>query len=228
MGLRVRRIASVLALALSLLGLSGASASEPVGLAGEELSNLTEDWTTILGPEAAERCDRRGAVRLPFTMEGRATGPFPGTFTEQGSLVVGTRTPAISEVSGIEVGSGPVLAFRARFTIHSGDVVIEGEKRGLPSGEATRPFVTCGTFVDAPSTLNPGWRFTGSEVASALSGFDVRYRATVTSPSGTWTSRGLATTFLRAQHTITTHCPLPPPVGCSSESSAWGGGELFD
>jgi hypothetical protein len=223
-----RRIASILVLGVSLVGLSQVSASEPIELAGEELTNSTEDWTTIFGAEAAERCDRRGAVRLPFTLEGRATGPFPGTFTEHGFLVVGPRTPTISEVSGIEVGSGPVLAFWARFTIRSGDNVIEGKKWGLPSAEATRPFVKCGTFVDAPSTLNPGWRFTGSEVASELSGFEVRYRATVTSPRGTWTIRGRATTFLRAQHTITTHCPLPPPVGCSSESSAWGGAEQFD
>jgi hypothetical protein len=155
------RVALSLALALSLGTQSGAWASEGAGLTGEQ-TRVSESVLTVFQEDAAELCDERpGAVRLSFTYEGVAEGPYPGTFTEQGYVVVGHRTPAISSWSGIEVATGPILAFGATFTIHFGDVVIEGRKWGLPPGKARRASLHCGTFVDVASVHAPRLRSRG-------------------------------------------------------------------
>lgn len=223
----MRRATLVLALAVSLGSLPGAWASERTGLAGEQ-TRVSDSVLSIWEEGAAELCDdRAGAVRLSFAYHGVAEGPYPGTFTEEGYVVIGPRSPAISSWSGIEVATGPIVAFGATFTIHSGDVVIEGRKWGLPPGRVPGAALHCGTFVDATSIHAPGLSFTGWEVFAQTEGFDVRYRADIVSPNGTTTVDGLARTFLGSDRKIITFdCPLDPS-GCTNESSAVSGGEFF-
>jgi hypothetical protein len=219
---RALRFGIVSACVIAVIAAFPSSASASVSLAGEETNNNTEDWTTIFGANAASLCDGAGSSHLPFTLRGRATGPFPGTFTETGTATVGRRTTTLHW--DVDVDAGPVLGFRSSFTITSGDTLIQG-RTWLVARGGHHSIAGCGSFTDAPSVLSPGATFSGFEIV--LNEISVRYRATVTSPTGSSAVSGQATASLLAEHYVTTHCALPPPLICSSESSGWGGGEIF-
>jgi hypothetical protein len=223
-GTRLRSIrpAVVLTVAFVLVAATPLAASASVSLIGEELGDTSQDWTSIFGANAPDLCREEGASRLPFTLAGVATGPYPGQFTETGVAVIGRLTQTFRW--DVDVDAGPIIGYRSSFRITSGDTVIEGEKWLVAPRGKDRSIAGCGSFTDAPSRSNPGWRFTGFEIV--FNAIPVRYRATLTSPGGSEVVTGTATAGLLAEHFVTTRCPFHPPI-CGSESSGWGGGELF-
>jgi hypothetical protein len=168
------------------------------GLADERLVNVTAWNPSMVSREAVEACEGSGTARVGFRMEGPAIGPYPGTFVETGTLWIGRRTGTASNSVGVVIGAGTVLGFRANFHIRSGDKSIDGVKR-LDARSGV--FAGCDTFVDAPSPLNVGWRFTGFSIR--FERLPVRYRATITTPNGAWVDRGTGFVSLIAEREVT-------------------------
>jgi hypothetical protein len=114
---------SVLAsLALLLLSLPAASRAQTSGgtLNGETLSR-----TTLLADDAAFQisnldCAQGGVAGFDFSTSGTAAGPYPGTYTESGS------------VTFQNAPGGVILSFNSQFTITSGANVITGTKQLAP------------------------------------------------------------------------------------------------
>lgn len=96
-----------------------AGAQVPATLTGEVLR---------AEPITAERGCPSGRFTRPFSVEGVAAGPYPGTFTEQGTITI---NPPTTE------------SFQATFEIVSGTTRITGTKTGsgvgFPSGICENP-----------------------------------------------------------------------------------------
>ena len=218
-------VSSALLVVISaLLAIAEPAAAVPGNdLANERFTALVGWSEDVVATEAVEACAEPGAARVPFRMEGRASGPYPGSFEESGIVTVGPRTGTKESAIGVEIGEGPVRAFMATFSITSGETTIEGVKWLDPSAGVS--LAGCDAFVDAPSSTNLGWRFTGFEISRER--VPVRYRATIVTPGGSMRVRGTGWVTLFAEHEITTFCPLPPPVQCSSGGSGLGFAERF-
>jgi hypothetical protein len=115
--------------------------------------------STMPGPfSSAITCQSPTTGTLQFTISGAALGPYPGTFTESGT---------------VEITNGVATAFSASFTIISGNVTIQGTKSG--------PIVFHGSAqCDAPS---PDFG-TGTNFFHA-GPFDATYQMAITGPLGT-------------------------------------------
>jgi hypothetical protein len=130
-----------------------------------------------------------------YTLSGTAEGPYPGTFTETGTIIL---------------TGGVVTSFSATFTITSGSTTLQGTKSG--------PITFRGTAqCDAPSPdFGAGTNFFHAGP------FDARYGATITGPlgtnnyagpvqndfsftSGAFVSGGMQEVFLAPDE------PVPPP-----------------
>src|SRR5688572_20498479 len=87
-------------------------------LTGEEL--LVQDVTLTLD------CDPSRVSTISFSASGTATGPYPGTFTAQGTVTIGAQT-----LPGPRPGTvaGPLLSLRETFTIDSPLGTVRGVKK---------------------------------------------------------------------------------------------------
>jgi hypothetical protein len=78
------------------------------------------------------------SATFSYTASGVATAPYPGTFTERGTVTV--ETSSVNENAGF---SGPITSWDVQFRIDSGAGVVEGTKSldtGFAStGECTDP-----------------------------------------------------------------------------------------
>ena len=74
-------------------------------------------------------CDPNGTSSFDFATQGVATGVYPGTYTESGTITVGPQDQ-VGEPLGIRRGfsAGTVLAFDATFTIDSPLAQVSGHK----------------------------------------------------------------------------------------------------
>ena len=139
-----------------------AQTAPPPGLGGELFAITDPADTTVSGS-----CDQQSGGTLAFEASGVATGPYPGTFTETGTV-----TLAPLNLTNFQQ---PVLAATADFAIDSPNGQVTGTKR----------------FV-VGSTGNGGCRelFDGSLRASAFTQ-NLRYTATIVTPDGrTCTTEG--------------------------------------
>jgi hypothetical protein len=111
-------------------------------------------------------------------------GPYPGTFTESGSIAVGSNIG-----TGLPPGTvrGRIFAVSIDFEIHSGDTSITGHKWLKPGAEA---YFTCGNF-DEP---NPDVGGTShSYIRSYSLQNQLGYAVTITSADGELRDAGSAT-----------------------------------
>jgi Bacterial Ig-like domain (group 1) len=133
--------------------------------------------------EVEHECDPGGTSTIHFSVTGIATGPYPGTFEETGTVTIGPQASTGTGTFGFD--TGPVLTFESHFTIFSGDTTVTGTKRlaRVPA----HAFGTCADFEH----LDIGGL---TDAQGNLSEFDaqVRYQAAIHSPTGTTTDEGLA------------------------------------
>lgn len=165
------RLASgaTLVAALVLGGLSGTAmaAQAPPALGGETLSasasSLTSPYPFLLP------CG--GSSQGPaFNFSGTATGPYPGSFVETGSV----EYPYIPTPGTVDVSLG---SYAATFTINSPNATVTGTE--TMSGPA---LAVCAT--------SPGGE--GLDIGPV----PTSYRATIMTASGTYTVQGTSTTTL--------------------------------
>jgi hypothetical protein len=108
---------TALVLACSLASASAAATSPT--LDGETLDRIAP-LAFIVQDGSACNPDGRGTIN--FSASGNASGPYPGTFAETGTVTLGPRPAAPAGV----VSSAPVTSFSSNFTIESGLTTITG------------------------------------------------------------------------------------------------------
>jgi hypothetical protein len=132
----------VVALVAALVPVAPAVAALP-SLAGELLTP-TEQL------QATRACDANGTSTISYSISGIAAGPYPGTFTESGSLSIGSpqTLPVVLPGSLFVDAAGPVTIFQAQFTIDSPVGRVTGTKT-LPVPDPTDQ----GSCVIAPTAI---------------------------------------------------------------------------
>jgi hypothetical protein len=75
-------------------------------------------------------CDPNGTSTISYSVSGVAFGPYPGTFSESGTVSIGSpqNLPVVLPGSLIVNAAGPVTGFQARFTIDSPLGTVAGTK----------------------------------------------------------------------------------------------------
>jgi hypothetical protein len=159
--LRLSVVALVFALALAAPAFGRAGTSGPP--AGTNPSPASEtlngDSTTTGAPFSSTiSCQSPTSGTLEYTISGLALGPYPGTFTETGTVTI---------------NEGAVSAFSASFTVSSGATTLTGTKSG-PGALAG-----AGQCVENSSDFPAGTNF------FVATSFEGTYDVTITGPSGT-------------------------------------------
>jgi hypothetical protein len=182
--------------------------------------------------QVSGECNPTGNTTLTFTASGPAVGPFPGTFTETGTVTMGAPGTGVLEEDGPTARE--VLDFDAQFTVDSELGQVTGTKSRDPaapisSGVCNQP--------------DPSFRV----IDLSVTGVD--YQATITTSTSTFTDSGVASVgSIHAQGTPsseeTTHFvesflvsngvveeeppgeEEPPPPPPNTAGKATGGGQL--
>jgi hypothetical protein len=131
-------------------------------------------WETFNGEiEHLEGLCQPGGTTFEFSASGIATGPYPGTFTETGTVTIG---PA----SGTDLFNASVVAFEAAFRI---DSVLDGNPIEV-TGTKRLAFVGTGHCADVPV----GDPFLSSRIAIVQATYEARIRTS----RGVYFDRGSA------------------------------------
>src|SRR5687768_13951270 len=119
------RMAAVL-IAVFLLPAAAAVAQTPVPapLTGETFAGSTPLGFQIV----AAQCNPAGQSSFTYESRGQAAGPYPGTYFERGTFVIGPQP------GSIDLATGPVLSHTATFRIDSAAGAVTGTKSLAPVG----------------------------------------------------------------------------------------------
>jgi hypothetical protein len=156
------------AVVAAFFGLIAAPAQSAVApLSGETLlaSEIGNPGTSAVSGD----CDPLGTSTFTFTVTGGATGPYPGTFSETGTVMLGP--------FGVPGNPFSATSFESAFTITSLAGSVIGTK-SLVGFEATS-LGLCGTVAFPTGGAN-SLHFEGT----------VSYGATITTPTGSGTDSG--------------------------------------
>ena len=168
----MRRFLIGAALAAGLLmgaGGTANAATPPPALDGEAFSasDAVDDPTGAQFPFILGQCGNWDFSTPTFDISGQASGPFPGSFDERGSITYSSDAP-----SNNPWGQGPVLTFSSTFTITASDgvtVSAVGTTSLVPNGDLA---VCFGGAGGGGVNIGP---------------FLTHYTATITNPDGTST-----------------------------------------
>jgi hypothetical protein len=122
-------------------------------------------------------CYSGGEASVSFNFSGTASGPYPGTFTETGTITYALRTV----VAGQLISSGPVTGFSAAFSIASPAGTVTGTQRLDPTLAADQ---------DARCYESPGGTSFETDALAPT------YTAAVTTSRGTFRDRGTSAATL--------------------------------
>lgn len=181
----------------------------------------------------AQNCVENGTSTVRFKVAGAATGPYPGTFTENGTLTIGPQTLSQQNVSGTLL-AGPVLTFTANFTITSGATTVTGTKT-LSASSPTHPTDSVGACASFENSTNVHGIFDPNTYAtlsgrSYMADVSSTYVATINTPSETIQDTGNASTFFNETYLTGGTCLASvPPSECSTTGAGSNGfAEGFD
>lgn len=200
------RASIALALAVAAVGTAPAAAQPPT-LTGEALTQhipFTGPTTGLCSTNPAT-----GATSYSFDLEGLATGPFAGSFTESIQVTIGPATGVLplGPFPGDGFGPGPanpsqfieagqLLSFDASFTIESPTGDVSGTKTlsaVVPADPAHAG--VCDEFTNSPSPAGPV-----SGAYKDVRAFNLSYEATITSAEGTFRDEGTSEAQGRQGH----------------------------
>jgi hypothetical protein len=176
--------------------LAAAAVAAPIASSDETAAGPTLQGENLLAPfsgvTVTSTCEENGTSTVTYQASGVATGPFPGTFTAQGTITIGPQTTPVIPPAGTEpLFTGPILTLSEMFTILSAGTTITGTKT------LTQPLESLGESERATCqdvTLFGGVTGTGRvvEVRAATT-----YQATIDPPLGqSTTDSGRATPVL--------------------------------
>lgn len=174
--LAVRRLSALTAVALVMLSLAQAARAQTSAstLNGETLTRSTGGANDAAFQISNLNCAQGGVAGFDFTTSGAALGPYPGTYTETGS------------VTFQNAPGGIILGFSSSFTITSGSTVITGTKQLAP--------------VQPPRGINNGGSCQVSQngnltITNITMIVAAQYTATVPTAAGTVTETGTSRVF---------------------------------
>ncbi len=145
-----------------------------------------------------------------YHTSGIATGPFPGTFEETGTYVLG---PEASGVGSLR----PLIDFQASYSIQSGSTTVTGTKH-IPPDVSPPAVAQCYRTVIAGSG--------GVCVRSAVGSGNFTYQATIRSATGTTSTSGNGGTNI-FQHRFEPSCNFGPDLPTSTEQCKKGGWQQY-
>jgi hypothetical protein len=162
------RLARTLVIAASaLLALPGLAAAQGT-LSGEVFSDVFGEGDLVI---TSASCNPTGTSTFSFLATGPATGPYPGTYEETGTVTIGPQTPGLATA---------VLSFTASFTIDSAVGDVTGTKSF--TGPSDPVAAQDGTCLDASSL--------GTTRSMNLDSAGVTYDATILTADGTFADHG--------------------------------------
>ncbi len=204
MGRSFRATFTLSAALAALLYAAPAIAQTGRSLAGENLAAIGDPFAG--GFEQAQ-CNADGTTTLHFDASGAAAGPYPGTFTESGTVTI--RPQVNPGIAAFGFNAGPVLDFNATFRIDATDgSVVTGTKQfDVLLGDLLDNHGTCTDFqgVDipfpSPGVTNASGRYVEFKNFS-------RYHATIHDAVAgeTFDEQGIATSHGERYNA----CPLVP------------------
>jgi hypothetical protein len=153
----------------ALLPVTFAGVAAPAAAQQQGPTLTGEDFAAGNAPGASGltiNCNADGSGTANYTVQGQATGPFPGPYSETATATFGPRRSATSNSS--------LQSFSVNFTVTSGTTEIHGTKQVTPGPDSV---AVCA--ADGTGSLN----------------FRTTYTATIQTPSGTSTDTGCAFGF---------------------------------
>jgi hypothetical protein len=166
-------------------GSSAPSLAGEVMLAGSD-SGLPAGTSMF---EATLRCGATAPSWWTYSASGVATGPYPGTFTETGTVYV--NSTGLGE-------TGPLISVHADFTIASGTTIVTGSK------DMTMVAANTGSCLATASSYD-------AKFASSMS-----YKATIDTATGSFTDAGSAS--IDSERAESFDISQTPPASLSSVS----------
>lgn len=145
-------------LAVALVPAVASAQTPPPGLGGERLSETDPSITNCAAGS--------GGGSFSYEASGTATGSYPGTFTETGTITVGPEEGPTSRQR--------ITSVQVQFAIDSPVGQVTGTKQYVPTGDPNVNFAN-GKCTDDFGTLG-GSIFVASD--------DLRYSATIVTPDG--------------------------------------------
>ena len=184
---------------MMVTGATPAWAQAPSSLNGERFQGaefLYNDWPSIYPGDGSQPvgCNPNGTSRIEFTETGVATGPYPGTFTEHVTVVLGPQSPqGGASQPGILVGD--IISFHAEFEIDSplGDVT--GTKTLAPKRSENDYITNEGSCfsASAPDGTEFGYPYLDDfTFANRSVNAYLTYEATIETADGTYRDEGNA------------------------------------
>jgi hypothetical protein len=135
-------------------------------------------------------CNPSGNTTFTLVVNGAATGPYPGTFSETATVTIGPQPPG---------QVGPVTQFDASFTVDSPAGTVSGTKH---VETATSP--AAGQCTNSPTVPNP----VCPPIAAEIFALDATYDATITTATGTSTDHGLSHVSFQGEQEQCVEAPL--------------------
>lgn len=170
----LRKVSSIAPIAIALLLLTAlpatAASPPPPSLVGERLDSGHAPNVYTLA------CNADGSGTVSWQVSGTATGPYPGTFTETGSVTVG---PGYDDLGPTR---NAVTSAQASFVITSPVGTVRGSKSLNPVDVYYAPLGTC----QRPFS-------NGYPALISLFQTTVRYEATITTADSVYAETGLGT-----------------------------------
>jgi hypothetical protein len=171
-------LASIALLALSLVVPAAVAGATAAPLTGEFLLGEGE------GLDVTATCSETGTSTISYSVEGTAFGPYPGTFTEVGTVTIG-QTPTGSFILGFPIKQ--VTTLEAFFTIDSPAGQVTGSKRLITQSNLVHGL--CEDFLDYEQF--PGAPIiSGSFQRVCACAFGLSYEALIETPTGMFQDEG--------------------------------------
>lgn len=170
-------LTSIAMLALSLVIPATAAGATAASLSGEFLSGEGE------GLDVTATCSDTGTSTISYSVEGTAFGPYPGTFTEVGTVTIGQTTTG-NFILGFPLKQ--VTTLEAFFTIDSPAGQVTGSKRLIAQSNVVHGL--CEDFTDyTPPSGSP---ISGSFQRVCACAFGLSYEALIETSTGTFQDQG--------------------------------------
>jgi hypothetical protein len=210
------------------LGMAPPGFAQAPSLTGETLesdSAFAGQQTTTFGPFT---CAKSGTTTIPFQTSGSAFGPYVGTFSESGTVVIGPQTNTTLDSRGV----GAITSFQSTFTVQSQFPAgtVTGSKHLSPAAP------TAATLAGGFGRCDPdGSSPPNSDTFVIVSDPNLLYTAQInTTILGSRNDDGTASVVLRSQpppgstntfqesFNSTSAPPPPPPPVCDNDSGGPG------
>ena len=172
---------------LASLVLMSALLALPGAVMADSAAPLTGEFLVAEGAglDVTAACSKTGTSTISYAASGTAYGPYPGTFTEVGTVTIGQATTGFFSL-GFPIKG--VTTLEAFFTIDSPAGQVTGSKRLVAqSGEVVG---LCEDFTDYEFPPGSGSLISGSYQRVCACPYGLSYEALIATTTGTFQDQG--------------------------------------